>query len=398
MSGIFISYRRQDSAGWVGRLTDSLKENFGEDQIFMDIEAIEAGVDFVESINKAVGSCQVLLAIIGPRWLSVTDQGGRRRLDNPEDFIHLEIAAALQRNVRVIPVLVGGAEIPASDQLPDDLKPLARRQAHEISDTRWEYDSEQLVKLLEKALGRKSKKKSAAESTAFQSAVLPLSQKGVSVKASIGLVLSLFVFLFLLSGDSMDTNTAVGAIMFLLTALVLGIIAFYDVKLNKVRGKVLAIGSIALAVILCFVVFGRFSSHTPAQQGDLPSDTSAAIAQVAPSTVDPSDQQPAAQPEYRSTVPARVVNITGSWHDTEGGILYFQQEGNTFILSGTDDNGIEMHGNGFIDQQIVTFDIGANGYTLGRAQMILSDNRREMRGTLYVPLTGASESLVLRKQ
>ncbi|MBX2990906.1 MAG: toll/interleukin-1 receptor domain-containing protein, partial [Bacteroidetes bacterium] len=299
MSGIFISYRRQDSAGWVGRLTDSLKENFGEDQIFMDIEAIEAGVDFVESINKAVGSCQVLLAVIGPRWLSVTDQTGRRRLDNPEDFIHLEIAAALQRNIRVIPVLVGGAEIPSSDQLPDDLKPLARRQAHEISDTRWEYDSEQLVKLLEKALGRKSKKKSSPQPSSPQPFPPVPAPKGISVKASIGLVLSLFVFLFLISGDPMDTNTAVGAIMFLLVSLVLGIIAFYDVKLNKVKGKGLAIGSIAVAVILCFVVFGRFPSHTTSQQGDLPSDTSAAIAQVAPATVDPSTQQAAAQSEFR---------------------------------------------------------------------------------------------------
>lgn len=153
MPGIFISYRRQDSAGWAGHLTDRLKEQFGADNIFMDIEAIEAGVDFVEAINTAVSSCQVLLAIIGPQWLTLTDPRGRRRLDIPEDFIRLEIAAALNRNVRVVPVLVGGAEMPKPEELPEDIRPLTRRQAQELTDSRWDYDVEQLIKTLCKVLG-----------------------------------------------------------------------------------------------------------------------------------------------------------------------------------------------------------------------------------------------------
>ncbi|MPZ76424.1 MAG: TIR domain-containing protein [Deltaproteobacteria bacterium] len=149
-SRIFVSYRRDDARGDAGRLTDKLKIRFGDKQIFRDVEAIEAGVDFVEAINQAVSQCAVLLAIIGPNWLKVTDGQGRRRLDDPDDFVRLEIAVALQRNVRVVPVLVGGASMPKAEELPPGLESLARRQAHELSDPRWDFDVGQLTETLEK--------------------------------------------------------------------------------------------------------------------------------------------------------------------------------------------------------------------------------------------------------
>jgi formylglycine-generating enzyme required for sulfatase activity len=153
MSRIFISYRRDDSAGYAGRLYDRLSERFGQGQIFMNIATIEFGLDFVEVIEKAVGSCDVLIALIGRQWLATTDAAGRRRLDNPEDFVRLEIATALDRNIRGIPVLVRGAPMPRSTDLPDALKKLARRNALEISDTRFDYDVTRLIETLEKVLG-----------------------------------------------------------------------------------------------------------------------------------------------------------------------------------------------------------------------------------------------------
>jgi hypothetical protein len=132
---IFISYRRDDSGGWAGRLYDRLSQHFGRDNVFMDIDTIEPGLDFVEVIGQAVGSCDALIALIGKQWLTLTDDAGRRRLDDPEDFVRLEIAAALARNIRVIPALVQGARMPRSPDLPDVLRMLARRNAHEISDT-----------------------------------------------------------------------------------------------------------------------------------------------------------------------------------------------------------------------------------------------------------------------
>ena len=148
MSRIFISYRREDSAGWTGRLVDRLKERFGSESIFIDIDTIEPGADFTEALRKAVGSCDVLLAMIGPRWVTVTDKTGKLRLHDPSDWVRVEIAAALTRKIRVIPVLVGGATMPSTEFLPDDLDGFAQRQAHELSDRRWTYDVEQLIKVL----------------------------------------------------------------------------------------------------------------------------------------------------------------------------------------------------------------------------------------------------------
>jgi hypothetical protein len=157
-SRIFISYRRDDSRGDAGRLTDDLKKFFGPNRTFRDIETIEPGMDFVDALNRAVSQCPVLLAIIGPNWLSAKDGEGHRRLDDSNDFIRLEIGTALTRNTRVIPVLVGGATMPKAEQLPVELQPLARRQAYELSDRRWEFDVDQLVQSLEAILGPRLKK------------------------------------------------------------------------------------------------------------------------------------------------------------------------------------------------------------------------------------------------
>jgi hypothetical protein len=146
----FISYRREDSGGHAGRLFDRLREQFGQDRVFLDVVGIEAGRDFVESIDKAVGSCEVLLAVIGRDWLTSTDRQGRRRLDDPNDFIRAEISAALKRDIRVVPVLVQGAEMPPTDALPEDLKRLTRRQAVELRDSRWDADVEDLIETLVK--------------------------------------------------------------------------------------------------------------------------------------------------------------------------------------------------------------------------------------------------------
>ena len=148
MSGIFISYRREDSAGWTGRLSEQLKSRFGSKYIFMDIDTIAPGVDFTDALQKAVSSCNVLLAIIGPKWATAADKSGKLRIEDPNDWVRVEIAAALKRNIPVIPVLVGGATIPTMDLLPDELDPLAHRQAHEVTDKRWSYDLDQLMHAL----------------------------------------------------------------------------------------------------------------------------------------------------------------------------------------------------------------------------------------------------------
>jgi TIR domain/DnaJ C terminal domain len=150
LSGIFISYRRADSEHAAGRLADALIREFGRDQVFMDVDAIEPGVDFVERIQQALAQCRVMLVVIGDEWLTATDSKGRRRLDIPDDHVRIEVATALKRrDVRVIPLLVARAEPPGSADLPEDLAPLARRNAIELSHNRWHQDVGRVLELLE---------------------------------------------------------------------------------------------------------------------------------------------------------------------------------------------------------------------------------------------------------
>lgn len=148
---IFISYRRDDSAGYAGRLFDFLTAQFGENNIFMDIDTIEPGEDFRKVVKNAVATCDVVLVMIGKQWLSMLDAQGRRRLDDPRDWVRVEIAAALANpNVRVIPVLVRDANMPGNHELPDELKELSWRNAIELSDTRFQYDARKLIEVIER--------------------------------------------------------------------------------------------------------------------------------------------------------------------------------------------------------------------------------------------------------
>jgi hypothetical protein len=150
-ANIFINYRREDTAGHAGRLFDRLSVRF-PGRVFMDIDTLDPGVDFVEAIEKAVGSCEVLIVLIGHEWVSVKDAAGRRRLDDPTDFVRLEVVKALERAIRVIPVLVQGASMPRHEELPADLDKLTRRNAIELSDARWSYDADRLIHAIEEVL------------------------------------------------------------------------------------------------------------------------------------------------------------------------------------------------------------------------------------------------------
>jgi ABC-type amino acid transport substrate-binding protein len=149
---IFISYRREETAYPAGWLFDRLADHYGGGQVFKDVDSIEPGDDFVEVITRAVGSCDVLLALIGEEWLTIADEQGHRRLDNPEDFVRLEIEAALTRKVRVIPILVDRARMPRVEELPGSLAMLVRRQALELSPARFDFDLGRLLKVLDRTL------------------------------------------------------------------------------------------------------------------------------------------------------------------------------------------------------------------------------------------------------
>jgi hypothetical protein len=152
MTGTFISYRREDAAGYAGRLRESLERRLGAARVFRDVDTLRPGQDFVQAIDSRLAECRVMLAVIGREWVDARDHTGARRLDEPYDFVRLEIAAGLARpEVLVVPVLVEGASMPAAGELPENIRPLARRHAVSVRDETWDTDVDRLVTVIEGA-------------------------------------------------------------------------------------------------------------------------------------------------------------------------------------------------------------------------------------------------------
>jgi hypothetical protein len=165
---VFINYRRGDDPGNTGRLFDRLQEAFQPDQLFLDIDSIAPGLDFVRVLEEYIGQCDALLAVIGPRWLNATDPHGNRRLDDPNDFVRIEIESALKQDKRVIPVLVGETKMPRPDELPAEIRSLARRNAVRLTHERFRADAQGLVKALQQALDEAEALRQAHAETARQ--------------------------------------------------------------------------------------------------------------------------------------------------------------------------------------------------------------------------------------
>ena len=145
MPGVFISYRRDDSAGYAGALARELAMRLGPERVFMDIKDIEGGIKFPEAITQAIDSSEVVLVLVGSHWFDAKDEEGRRRLDKPDDFVRQEVVRALSSKARVIPVLLDGAHLPAAEQLPYDLRSLGSREAMELRNSHWDLDMPQLL-------------------------------------------------------------------------------------------------------------------------------------------------------------------------------------------------------------------------------------------------------------
>jgi hypothetical protein len=153
--GIFISYRHADSVPYARLLQVNLRERFPKAPVFIDLDSVEAGLDFAKVISDAINSSGVMVVLIGPQWATLTDEEGQRRLDDPGDYVRFEIRTALKRRIRVIPVLVEAAKPPRQQDLPPDLQRLARLNALQMScDYRYQYDAERLMCIIGRALAR----------------------------------------------------------------------------------------------------------------------------------------------------------------------------------------------------------------------------------------------------
>ncbi len=148
MGSVFLSYRREDSAGQARALFQDLAARLGKGAVFMDVDSISLGRDFREVLQERLATCDLMLVLIGRDWLSGKDASGQRRLDDPADFVRLEIAAALNRNIAITPLLLQGAQMPQAEQLPEAIRDLAYRNGFELSHNRWESDVQELMRRL----------------------------------------------------------------------------------------------------------------------------------------------------------------------------------------------------------------------------------------------------------
>lgn len=191
MGKVFISYRRQDSAGYVRALYNELAQYFGHEQIFMDVDDIPLGTDFVSILNRNLQDCQIMLVVIGPQWLDIRNSRGERRLENPDDFVRLEVARAIENDFTIIPVLVNGADMPAEADLPENLRALSRRQALVLDNKYYKHGIADLTAALEAHLGR-------PDNTPHQPEPLtpelpPVAKRGATLKVLAGVAVLLLL-------------------------------------------------------------------------------------------------------------------------------------------------------------------------------------------------------------
>jgi len=171
MTKVFLSYRREDSGGYAGRIQDQLAQALGSDILFMDVDAVPLGANFVRVLHDEVAKCDVLLAVIGRNWIDARDEHGNRRLENPNDFVRVEIGAALQRNIPVVPILVDGATIPAVSQLPKELEELSFRNGIDVRLASFHNDVSRLIQGLKTQLNIDIKRRQEISSIVFFCAI-----------------------------------------------------------------------------------------------------------------------------------------------------------------------------------------------------------------------------------
>lgn len=289
MNNVFISYRREDSEGFARGLFQSLVAALGADHVFMDVEGIGLGTDFVEAIDKSLASCGALLVLIGKDWMSCTDASGSRRLDDPQDFVRMEVAKALEQQVRVIPVLIKGAKMPAPEDLPESLRPVTRRQALELRHERWNQDVEQLTSALAELLGLQRMDRQTAAPT--PPPLKPAKQS--SNRLAIGLAAVVVVAILAVGGFSLLYEKQVPI----------------DVVQPGLKDQPASDPNAA-----------------PAPESSSPPKEDATVVQPKAAVQPKANVQPKTQPK-----PQQIINLTGLWVDNEGVNVQISHQGGEVV-------------------------------------------------------------------
>ncbi|MCV2349627.1 toll/interleukin-1 receptor domain-containing protein [Paucibacter sp. Y2R2-4] len=333
-AGIFISYRRDDSRHVAGRLADDLAQAFGSDSIFRDIEGISLGLDFTQSLDTALASCSVMLVLIGPNWLTIQNAQGQRRLDLPEDWIRQEIATALRRNVRVVPVLIEGTPLPDASDLPEDLKPLVRRQSMDLADARWRGDLQRLIETLERVPGLHLKPSSADKAEKPEPAPMPPKSGRKQLWVGMGL------------------------------------------------------GVFGLIVLSLLVEGNKATEDTQAQAGAATQQQEPGVARPVVQQVSPQLAQTLQQEEAAKTAPA-LPNLAGMWRSLSGEIYQLQQSGRQIQLSAEVNGQPFGGGRGELDGTLLriamTFQVAGQAPISANCNMQLAADHASMVGQCLGP-------------
>lgn len=336
MDKVFISYRREDSEGFARSLFQSLVGRFGKDHVFMDVEAIGLGMDFVDAIDSSLADCGALLVLIGKDWVDCTDGQGRRRLEKEDDFVRTELAKAIERNVRVIPILVKGARMPKADELPEELRSLTRRQALELRHERWDHDVDHLATALEQALGlqRIDTPKPAPPPTSEAPSPSAKPKRSKAMRYALIVIAGLAVLGVIIYNSVMNSLDE-----------------FVDSTLNV----------------------------TPT-----PLPTPSAGPTPAPSTA------PAAKP---STKPTRATSITGYWFDVDGARVEIVQTGTTAVSQAVDPaTGILIQANWRLNGRNVEFNWFAVSGNRGYGRGVISSDYNSIQYEAVDYVTGMQDT------
>ena len=346
VQGIFISYRRDDTSAYSRLLYERLGQEFGQELVFMDVETIrEPGADFVDAINAGVEKCTVLLALIGKDWLSC-DSEGKRRLDDPEDFVRIEIASALKRDVLVIPVVVEAAKIPVADDLPEELKILARRQALKLSHEDWDYDIGKLIDALAKIPGFNRRNLNDGDSPPHQTPHRKGWSTGALAFTALAAVVAVLVVLGTLAINSDDSggqdpepngdnNLAITTIP---DPVIQPQIAPVKVYKPAYSEEVRTVQQSLVALDYNpGVIDGLMGNATVSAIRQFQSDAGHLVTGRVDATL--RDQLYAEMKKrvesriVKPTSPQPKVNLSGTWYDNFGGQFLFEQSGNSIHVS-----------------------------------------------------------------
>jgi len=385
MSAVFISYRRSGAKHSAYRLKDKLKQAFGADKVFIDLEDIDAGLPFADVIRDTIDRCSVILIVIGPKWLEMQDMRGSRRLDDVDDWVRQEIEAAMASDARVIPVLVDGAAELKVDEVPESLREFAGLQAMRLSEEEvyWHFDVDRLIDRI-LAADPSLKPDDQPRQRPFSGKVIAALVIGGALLVAVGSV-----------EDTMEHDSAIAAIFFSVIALALSIWGFKDVQADRARGRTAAISSIVLASVVALASLGSLPeggpghvvSVQPAEPDGPPTATRAAA--FDPNTLPPT----AAVPE-----PPPLRDIGGMWLSSEGSRVQVDQTGDRFEFLELEPTGaISGTGSGRIRGDRIDSEFFGADNSRGTGSFRLSGDGQTISGTYTESTSGETFSVILSR-